>query len=144
FLAEVHDVPLDCLAPDAGLRLGLERLRGPRLIFTNGSSAHARRVLERLELSDLFDGVFALEAADLIPKPDPRTFARMLERFGVDPATACFFEDTPKNLAPAKALGMTTVLVGPKASVAEGDYIDHRAAALSPFLTTAILDGDPS
>ncbi len=144
FLAEVHDVPLDCLAPDAGLRLGLERLRGPRLIFTNGSSAHARRVLERLELSDLFDGVFALEDADLIPKPDPRTFARMLERFGVDPATACFFEDTPKNLAPAKALGMTTVLVGPKAFVAEGDYIDHRAAALSPFLTTAILDGDPS
>ena len=66
FLAEVHDVPLDALSPDPGLRAGLERLDGPRLIFTNGSLAHAERVLERLELTDLFDGLFALEDADLI------------------------------------------------------------------------------
>jgi len=143
FLAEVHDVPLDCLSPEPALRLGLERLEGPRLVFTNGSTAHAHRVLERLGLTDLFDGVFALEDADLIPKPDPRTFEKMLGRFGIDATTACFFEDTPKNLEPAKAIGMTTVLVGPKAFVAEGDYIDHRAALLTPFLTTAILDGAP-
>ena len=143
FLAEVHDVPLDCLSPEPALRLGLERLQGPRLIFTNGSTAHAHRVMERLGLTDLFDGVFALEDADLIPKPDPRTFTKMLDRFGIDPTTACFFEDTPKNLEPAKAIGMTTVLVGPKTLVAEGDYIDFRAASLPPFLATAILDGDP-
>ena len=77
FLAEVHDVPLDVLKPDAGLRAGLERLKGPRLVFTNGSAGHAKRVLERLALTDMFDGVFALEDADLIPKPDTRTFARM-------------------------------------------------------------------
>jgi putative hydrolase of the HAD superfamily len=143
FLAEVHDVPLDCLSPEPALRMGLERLSGPRLVFTNGSTAHAHRVMERLGLSDLFDGVFALEDADLIPKPDPRTFDKMLNRFGIDPDTACFFEDTPKNLEPAKAIGMTTVLVGPKAYSAQGDYIDHRAALLAPFLTTATLAGDP-
>ena len=143
FLAEVHDVPLDCLSPDPAIRLGLERLRGPRLVFTNGSIAHAHRVMDRLGLNDLFDGVFALEDADLIPKPDPRTFQKMLDRFGIEPSTACFFEDTPKNLEPARAIGMTTVLVGSKALTAEGDYIDHRSALLAPFLTTAILDGDP-
>jgi len=37
---------------------------------------------------------------------------------------------------------MTTVLVGPKAFIAEGDHIQHRAASLGPFLTTAVLDGD--
>ncbi|WP_368933365.1 pyrimidine 5'-nucleotidase [Brevundimonas naejangsanensis] len=142
FLAEVHDVPLDVLTPDPGLNAALERLQGPRLIFTNGSIGHARRVMERLELTRFFDGVFALEDADLIPKPDPRTFDKMLGRFGVDPATACFFEDTPKNLEPAHAIGMTTVLVGPKAFIAEGDHIHHRAASLGPFLTTAVLDGD--
>lgn len=142
FLAEVHDVPLECLTPEPSLRLGLERLQGPRLIFTNGSTQHAKRVLERLEISDLFEGVFALEDADLIPKPDPRTFEKMLSRFGIDPTTACFFEDTPKNLEPAKAIGMTTVLIGPKALVAEADYIDFRAASLPPFLATAMLDGD--
>ena len=99
--------------------------------------------MEKLELTPFFDGVFALEDADLIPKPDPRTFHKMLARFGVDPATACFFEDTPKNLEPARDLGMTTVLVGTKAFTAEGDHIQHRAASLGPFLTTAMLDGDP-
>lgn len=143
FLAEVHDVPLDVLAPDHALRLGLERLNGRRVIFTNGSSVHAHRVMDKLGLTDLFDGVFALEDADLIPKPDPRTFEKMLTKFGIDPTTACFFEDTPQNLAPAKAIGMKTVLVGPKAFSAEGDYIDYRAASLAPFLATAILDGDP-
>lgn len=143
FLAEVHDVPLDVLSPDPGLHAALARLNGPRLIFTNGSAGHARRVMEKLELTPFFDGVFALEDADLIPKPDPRTFHKMLTRFGVDPATACFFEDTPKNLEPARDLGMTTVLVGPKAFTAEGDHIQHRTASLGPFLTTAMLDGDP-
>jgi len=143
FLAEVHDVPLDVLTPDPGLHAALERLSGPRLIFTNGSIGHARRVMEKLELTRFFDGVFALEDADLIPKPDPRTFDKMLARFGVDPTTTCFFEDTPKNLEPAHAIGMTTVLVGPKAFTAEGDHIRHRAASVGPFLTTAMLDGDP-
>ena len=118
-------------------------LKGKRVIFTNGSTVHAHRVLKKLGIDDLFDGVFALEDADLIPKPDPRTFQKMLAMFGIDPTTACFFEDTPQNLAPAKDIGMTTVLVGPKAFSAEGDFIDYRAASLPPFLTTAILDGDP-
>ena len=139
FLAEVHDVPLDLLSPDPGLRAGLARLKGPRLVFTNGSAGHARRVLDRLALADLFDGVFALEDADLIPKPDPRTFARMTERFGVDATSAAFFEDTPRNLQPAKAIGMTTVLVGGRAVTDDDSFIDFRAAALGPFLATAHL-----
>lgn len=142
FLAEVHDVPLDLLAPDPGLRAALERLEGPRIVFTNGSTAHARRVLDRLALTDLFDGLFSLEDADLIPKPDPRTFARMTERFGVEAASAAFFEDTARNLEPAKAIGMTTVLVGAAALQSDAPFVDHRAAALGPFLATARLPGD--
>jgi putative hydrolase of the HAD superfamily len=142
FLAEVHDVPLDVLKPDPGLRAALERLKGPRIVFTNGSMAHARRVVDRLGLTDLFDGLFSLEDADLIPKPDPRTFARMTERFGVDPASAAFFEDTVRNLQPAKAIGMTTVLVGAAALQNDAPFVDHRAAALGPFLATARLPGD--
>lgn len=143
FLEEVHDVPLDVLTPDPGLRAALERLEGPRIVFTNGSKRHAERVTEKLGIADLFDGLFSLEDADLIPKPDPRTFARMTERFGVDPTGAAFFEDTLRNLPPAKAIGMTTVLVGPRALDADTAFADHRAAALGPFLATARLAGDP-
>src|SRR5690606_35351626 len=83
FLDEVHDVSLDCLRPDAALRRGLERLPGRRLVFTNGSARHAERVLDRLGVADLFEDVFHLEAAELIPKPDPRTFDRMIRRHAV-------------------------------------------------------------
>ena len=144
FLADVHDVPLDDLHPDEGLRAGLERLKGPRYVFTNGSTRHGERVLEQLGIADLFDGLFAVEHARLVPKPHPDTFALMLEAFGVDPAGAAFFEDTARNLDHAKVLGMTTVLVGPHAFDAEAPFVDHRAAALGPFLATAILPGDPT
>lgn len=144
FLADVHDVPLHDLEPDEGLRAGLERLTGPRYVFTNGSTRHGERVLEQLGISDLFDGLFAVEHARLVPKPHPDTFALMLDQFGLDPATAAFFEDTVRNLDHAKVLGMTTILVGPHAFDAEAPFIDHRAAALGPFLATAILPGDPT
>lgn len=144
FLAEVHDVPLDDLEPDEGLRAGLERLSGPRYVFTNGSTRHGERVLAQLGVADLFEGLFAVEHARLVPKPHPDTFALMLDQFGLDPATTAFFEDTVRNLDHAKDLGMTTVLVGPHAFDIEAPFVDHRAAALGPFLATAILPGDPT
>lgn len=144
FLADVHDVPLDDLHADEGLRAGLERLKGPRYVFTNGSTRHGERVLEQLGIEDLFDGLFAIEHAALTPKPHPDTFARMLGQFGLEAATAAFFEDTLRNLEHAKTLGMTTVLVGPHAFDSQAPFVDHRAAALGPFLATAILPGDPT
>jgi putative hydrolase of the HAD superfamily len=144
FLAKAHDISLDGLTPDPGLRAGLERLVGPRYVFTNGSTEHGRRVLAALGIADLFAGLFTIEDADLVPKPAPATFARMIARFGLDPAETAFFEDTPHNLAYAKTLGMTTVLVGARAVTDDGDYIDFRAAALGPFLATAHLAGDPT
>ena len=137
FLDEVHDVSLDCLRPDAELRRGLERLPGRRLVFTNGSARHAERVLERLAVADLFEDVFHLEAADLVPKPDPRTFDRMIRRHAVHARAAAFFEDTEKNLAPAAVLGMTTVLVGPHAPLSTAPFVDHKADRLPAFLRTA-------
>ncbi|MBQ1541781.1 MAG: pyrimidine 5'-nucleotidase [Caulobacteraceae bacterium] len=134
FLAEVHDVPLDSLSPDPALRGALARLPGRRLVFTNGSSAHARRVLAHLALDDLFEGVFAIEAADLLPKPAEATFARMIAAFHVDPAAAAFFEDSERNLEPAARLGMTAVLVGDHAAASTASFVHHRTAALAPFL----------
>ena len=137
FLAEVHDVPLDDLEADEGLRAGLERLKGPRYVFTNGSTRHGERVLARLGVDDLFDGLFAIEHARLAPKPHPDTFALMLDRFGLDPVKAAFFEDTARNLEHAKELGMTTVLVGPHAPASDAPFVHHKTAKLAPFLMDA-------
>ncbi|MBP8072431.1 MAG: HAD-IA family hydrolase, partial [Brevundimonas sp.] len=95
----------------------------------------AGRVLDRLGVAGCFDGVFAIEDADLTPKPAPSTFRHVIERFGFEPRQAAFFEDTPRNLEPAKALGMTTVLIGDGHGKPLGDHIDHIAPDLLDFLT---------
>jgi putative hydrolase of the HAD superfamily len=135
FLHDVHDVPMDSLEPNPRLVEQLIRLPGRRLVFTNGARDYADRVLDRLGVTACFDGVFTIEDADLTPKPAPSTFRHFIERYGLDPHRAAFFEDTPRNLEPAKALGMTTVLIGDGHGKPLGDHIDHIAPDLLDFLT---------
>jgi putative hydrolase of the HAD superfamily len=139
YLDEVHDVSLDALEPDPALRRALQRLPGRRLVFTNGDARHADRVLQRLELADLFEAVFHIAAADYVPKPAPETFDRMIAAHAIAPEATCFFEDSEKNLAPAAGLGMTTVLVGPHARASTADFVHFRTPSLADFLSAARL-----
>ena len=142
FLRDVHDVPLDLLTPDSVLRAALTRLPGRRLVFTNGSEWHARRVLDRLAIADLFHEVFHTEAAGLIAKPDPRAFDALIRAHAVTPATTAFFEDRAVNLKPAAELGMTTVLVGDHAFDSDAStepFVRHRTRSLTDFLNVAAI-----
>jgi putative hydrolase of the HAD superfamily len=136
FMDFVHDVPLDRLQPDSALHAALARLPGRRLVFTNGSAKHARRVLDRLELAPYFEDIFHIETAGFVPKPAPETFDAMLKAHAVDPRRAAFFEDSERNLKPAADLGMTTVLVGARAAASEADFVQYRTAELAPFLNS--------
>ncbi len=137
FLDQVHDVSLDRLSPDPDLRAALARLPGRRLVFTNGGGKHAERVLEHLGLADLFDAVFHIETADLVPKPNLTTYEAMVRLHAVETRSSAFFEDSEKNLRPAAELGMTTVLVGPHAQASSADFVDYRTRDLTRFLTEA-------
>lgn len=137
FLTEVHDVSLDRLTPDVKMADALMRLPGRRLVFTNGSAAHAERVLERLQIAHAFEDIFHISAADYIPKPSPLTFEKMMARHGVSAAGSAFFEDSEVNLAPAAQLGMTTILVGPHAAASTADFVHHRTNDLVAFLAGA-------
>jgi putative hydrolase of the HAD superfamily len=137
FLDEVHDVSMDRLLPDPALLAALARLPGRRLVFTNGGSKHAERVLARLQIAHLFEDVFHLEAADFVPKPAQATYENLVRLHGVDPRAAAFFEDSERNLKPAAVLGMATVLVGAHAALSSADFVHHRTAKLPPFLMDA-------
>lgn len=139
FLREVHDVPLDSVEPNPELEGMLKGLPGRKFVLTNGARFHAARVLKHIGIADCFDGVFAIEDMDLTPKPAPATFRRFLDRFGIDPHRAIFFEDTPRNLAPAKAMGMTTVLIGDGHGHEIGDWVDHQSDYLMDFLSPLSL-----
>ena len=137
FLNEVHDVSMAGLFPDAELRAAIAALPGRRLVFTNGDQRHAERVLAKLQLDDLFEAIFHIALSDYIPKPHPQTFARMIQAHDVTPASTAFFEDSARNLPPAHALGMTTVLVGPRALESADPFVHHRTDNLAAFLKTA-------
>jgi putative hydrolase of the HAD superfamily len=137
--AAFHDLSLDALAHDPDLLRALQRLPGRRLIFTNADAHHAERVLERLGLTALFDEVFHIGSFGFTPKPNPIAFERMVEAHGMAPAATAFFEDSERNLEPAAAIGMTTVLVGAHASASNALFVHHRTDRLAPFLRTARL-----
>ena len=141
FLDAAHDIALDRVAQDPVLEAGLARLPGRRLVYTNGSTRHAERVLDALGVAHLFSEIFDIEAAAFVPKPEPAAFAAMMAAHGVRGPEAAFFEDLAKNLKPAAALGLTTVLVGPHAFDGDEPFVHHRAPALPPFIASARVAG---
>jgi putative hydrolase of the HAD superfamily len=111
FLDYVHDLDLSVVAEHPELAAALGRLPGRRLIFTNGSRAHAERVAAKVGVLHLFEEIFDIADAGYVPKPLPTCYDLFLKRHGVDAGVAAMFEDMPHNLEAPHALGMTTVLV---------------------------------
>ena len=146
FLAYVHDIDLARISADAVVADAIGRLRGRKFVFTNGDAPYATRVLDKLGLAHLFDGIHDIHAMDYVPKPDPRPYAAMCERFAIDPRRALFAEDMARNLEPAKALGMTTVWIdnGSERGGHGGDpaFIDYRVEDIGAWLTEILADGD--
>ncbi|WP_233560093.1 pyrimidine 5'-nucleotidase [Oleomonas cavernae] len=144
FLDFVHDIDLSPLDGSPALGGVLARLPGRKVIYTNGSTAHAGRVLARLGLTDQFDGVFDIVAARFVPKPEIEPYREMLDLLGVQAAGAVMVEDMARNLAPAAELGMTTVWI-PNGTEwgdhGQGDHIHHTTHDLAAFLARGIAFG---
>jgi len=145
FLSDVHDINLTQLEPDLVLNCAISRLPGRKVVFTNGCRNYAQRVLERLNLDKLMDGIWDIRTIAFQPKPDPIAYERVLADSSIAPQRAAMFEDVARNLVPARALGMTTVWInngsvwskqGPEHPVAEPHHIDYETTDLSRFLST--------
>ncbi len=111
YLAFVHDLPLDLLRPNPALDALLAELPDEKVIFTNADRPHAERVLGQLGIRRHFDRIIDVVAVGYIPKPNLAAYTACLHLLGAQPAECVLIEDTGRNLAPAKQLGMTTVLV---------------------------------
>jgi putative hydrolase of the HAD superfamily len=138
YLAYVHQIDHSPLTANPAMGAAIAKLPGRKLILTNGSVDHADKVLERLGLSDHFDAVFDIIAAQLQPKPAQETYQRFLKLHDVDPAKAAMFEDLARNLAIPHQLGMTTVLVVPDGSrevVREDWELEGRDASHVDYVT---------
>ena len=137
FLDFVHDIEMDVLEENAPLAAAIARLPGRKIVFTNADTPYATRVLGRLGLGESFEAIHDIHAMDLLPKPQASAYAGLCAAFDIAPAEAIFFEDMARNLAPAKAIGMTTVWVdngseqGPDE---DRSYIDFTCADVTAWL----------
>ncbi|MCC7130821.1 MAG: pyrimidine 5'-nucleotidase [Anaerolineae bacterium] len=132
YLAYVHDLPLEeYLQPQPELRKFLRELPQRRFIFTNADSGHARRVLEALDIQGCFDGIIDVREIGFACKPELEAYQRALALAG-DPAPqdCAMLDDSTENLATAKRLGMTTILI-------RRNHADQRQA---DYVVSSILD----
>jgi putative hydrolase of the HAD superfamily len=144
FLEDVHDIALDRIQYDERLARLLPRLPGRRFVFTNGDAPYARRVLEAIGVGEHFDDLHDVHASGYRPKPDPHGYALLCERFGIDPMQALLADDMAQNLAPAKALGMTTVWVDNGSERGDHRYeeafVDQRITDVGDWLEAILGD----
>ncbi len=137
YLAFVHDIEMDVLEENVPLAAAIARLPGRKVVFTNADGPYAQRVLDRLGLGRSFEAVHDIQAMDLAPKPLPSAYAGLCERLSIDPATALFADDMARNLAPAKAIGMTTLWVdngSEQSADPDRSFIDHVTPDLTAWL----------
>jgi putative hydrolase of the HAD superfamily len=126
FLDYVHAIDRSPVTPNPALADAMDRLPGRKFIYTNGSVSHATAVLERLGLDGRFDDIFDIVAAKFEPKPKMEPYRQLVARNRIAPARAAMIDDLPVNLAPAAALGMTTILVRTDSEWAQDDAgADH-------------------
>jgi putative hydrolase of the HAD superfamily len=146
FLGDVHDIPLDRVESDQRLAKALGRLPGRRFVFTNGDAPYARRVLEAIGVHGHFNDLHDIHASELKPKPDPHGYALLCERFGIDPHHALLADDMVQNLAPAKALGMTTVWVDNGSERGNHGFderlVDYRIGHVGEWLESILGDSE--
>ena len=119
------------------LAAAIAKLPGRKIVFTNGDAPYARRVLDRLGLGASFEAIHDIHAMALMPKPAPSAYAGLCAAFGIDPAQSLFADDMARNLAPAKAIGMTTVWVdngSEQAADSDRSFIDHTTHDLTHWL----------
>lgn len=138
FLDFVHRIDVTGVGADTALDRALDALPGRKLIYTNGSVAHARNVMDRLGINRHFNEIFDIAAGDFDPKPSEASFARLIEEHGIAPQRAVMLDDMPRNLKPAADLGMTTVLISTESEWAQPtgdeDYIHHTTDRLAEWL----------
>lgn len=144
FLDYVHDIDLGLVSPDPDLDQALCNLTGRKILFTNGPTNYAERVLDQLSIRHHFEDIFDIIGADYIPKPMPGSYDVLVDRYRLRPEETVMVEDLVRNLKPAAALGMTTVWVRSDAELndeePDHDDVHHVVDDLTQWLGALTQD----
>lgn len=126
YLTFVHEVDVEgVIEEDTGLASLMSRIPVGKVIVTNGTHRHARRVIRSLGIEPYFSHIFDIVFMEYIPKPHPSSFYKVMEYLGVRGTECLVLDDHPPTLATARELGMTTVYVGKQEQIAADYHIEE-------------------
>ena len=111
FLEYVHDIDFSIVKPDIELNYLIKKVPGKKIVFTNADMEYAKKILKNLDLLNVFDDIFDIEKMDFLPKPNLKTYKKLIATYNFDVKKTIFFDDIPQNLFPAARLGLKTVQV---------------------------------
>ena len=112
YLSFVHAVnPREFLGSSPPLDDMLHAVPLRKAIFTNADVLHCERVLDALQVRPHFERIFDIETLKFKCKPDPLAYKQVLDILAVPGESCIMVDDKPRNLIPARDLGMTTILV---------------------------------
>ena len=140
FLKEVHDLDYSIVEPNNKLNNELAKIKGRKIIFSNANKDHIDQILNRLNLTDMFDDIFDIKSANYIPKPEIKPYREIIEKYKIEPRKAIMFDDIAKNLVPAKNVGFTSVWIDiGHENISDNiesskNYLDFKTKDLSSFL----------
>ncbi|KAK2974020.1 hypothetical protein RJ640_011385 [Escallonia rubra] len=128
-------LPYDLIKPDSRLRGLLHNINQRKIIFTNSDRIHAMKVLDRLGIKDCFEQIICFETMNpsltksgtpdefpVVLKPSLDAMNIAMDVAEVDPRRTLFFDDSVRNVAAGKAVGLQTALVGKTMRTKEADY----------------------
>ncbi|MFA5701022.1 MAG: pyrimidine 5'-nucleotidase [Desulfuromonas sp.] len=138
YLEYVHDIDVSSrLGPNPELKRSLHAMPERRFVFTNGSSDHARRVLNCLDIADCFEHIYDIRVSNYIPKPQLDPYRAALAHSGMRGDECVMVEDSLPNLRTAARLRMATILVD---SAAQGAVADIDAVVPGARDATEVID----
>jgi putative hydrolase of the HAD superfamily len=134
YLEFVHEVNVEgVLNEDRALARLMSRIPLEKVIVTNSTQRHARRVIRSLGIEPFFAHIFDIAFMEYVPKPHPASFYKVLDYLGVQGTECLMLDDHPPTLAAARELGITTVYVG-KAKRIPADYQIGEVKAVEDIL----------
>jgi len=137
YLDFVHEIQIEeYLDPNPALVEMLERIPLRKVVYTNATSVHAGRVLRALGAYEQFERIIGIEEVGLRNKRNHNAYERMLALLEAVGPECVMVEDSPRNLPPAKAIGMITILVDAERS---DEYSDVEDGVID-FAVETVLD----
>lgn len=106
YLDFVHDVDYSELNFCENLKKSLENLEGRKIIYTNATKEHAKRILEKRRITEHFEDIFDIRHSGFRAKPCPNAFQDFIKTYHIHPQMSIFFDDNLANIRTAHGLGI--------------------------------------